>query len=91
MKINWLVRVKNPVFWANIGVSIVLPILTYLGVNWTDITTWAQFGEILAQAVSNPVIVVAVAMSVWNAINDPTTSGLSDSSKALTYSKPNKE
>ena len=91
MKINWLVRVKNPVFWVNIAVAVILPILTHLGMNWNEITTWAKFGDILVQAVSNPVIVVAVLMSVWNAINDPTTSGLSDSTKALTYSKPNKE
>lgn len=89
MKINWKVRAKNPVFWKNIAIAIVLPILTYLGVNWTDITTWSAFIDLFAQAVSNPVIVVAVLCSVWNAINDPTTVGYSDSEKALTYTKPN--
>lgn len=46
--------------------------------------------DLIVQAVSNPVIVFAVIVSVWNAINDPTTSGLSDSANALTYSTPKK-
>jgi len=28
-------------------------------------------------------------VSVWNAINDPTTKGLADSARAMTYDKPN--
>jgi phi LC3 family holin len=32
-----------------------------------------------------------VAAAVWNAINDPTTKGLSDSERALTYDKPNED
>ena len=88
MKINWKVRLKNPVFWVNIVVSVVLPILTYLGMNWSDMTTWAAFGNLFLTAIQNPVIVVAVIVSVWNAINDPTTAGLSDSENALTYVTP---
>lgn len=89
MKINWKVRAENPVFWKNIAISIIAPILTYMGVNWEEITTWVSLGDLLVQAVANPVIVVAVIVSVWNAINDPTTAGYSDSERALTYTKPN--
>lgn len=88
MKINWKVRLKNPVFWVGLAVAIVLPILTYLGMSWEDMTTWAALGDALLQAVKNPVILVSVLVSVWNAINDPTTKGLSDSAQALTYDKP---
>ena len=88
MKINWKVRIKNPVFWVNIVLSIILPILAHLGMNWEDMTTWAALGGVFLSAVQNPVIVVAVVVSVWNAINDPTTSGLSDSDNALTYNEP---
>lgn len=88
MKINWKVRFKNPVFWRNIVISIIAPILTYLGMSWNEITTWYALLDIFVQAISNPVIVVAVICSVWNAINDPTTSGLSDSENALTYEIP---
>ena len=31
MKINWKVRMKNPVFWAQVAVAVVGPILAYLG------------------------------------------------------------
>ena len=91
MKINWKVRLKNPVFWVGLAVAIVLPILTSLGMSWEDMTTWAALGNALLQAVKNPVILVSVLVSVWNAINDPTTKGLSDSAQALTYDKPKEE
>lgn len=90
MKINWKVRIKNPVFLANLAVSIILPILTYLGLNWSDMTTWATLVRVLFEAIQNPVIVVSVIVSVWNLINDPTTAGLSDSTQALTYDRPKK-
>jgi phi LC3 family holin len=88
MKINWKIRLMNPVFWANIGCAIILPILAYMGLNWTDLTTWAALGGVLLSAIQNPVIVVSVIVSVWNALNDPTTAGLSDSDNALTYTEP---
>lgn len=88
MKINWKVRFKNPVFWRNIIISIIAPILTYIGVGWESITTWGALGDLIVQAVANPVILVAVICSVWNALNDPTTAGDSDSVTALTYTSP---
>ena len=90
MKINWKVRFKNPVFWFNLAASIFLPMLAYLGFNWEDMTSWQAVGNVLLQAVQSPVIVASVLVSVWNLLNDPTTSGLSDSSQALTYTEPKK-
>lgn len=37
-----------------------------------------------------PVVVVAIVISVWNVVTDPTTKGIGDSAQALTYKKPNK-
>ena len=91
MKINWKVRAKNPVFWVQVAVAVILPILAHLGLEWEDMTTWAALGNALVDAIKNPVIVVAVIVSVWNAIIDPTTAGVSDSAQALTYEKPKKE
>lgn len=88
MKINWKVRVKNPLFWVEIGAAILLPILAYLGLSWEDMTSWAALGDVLLSAIKNPVILVATAVSAWNAITDPTTKGISDSTQALTYNKP---
>ena len=91
MSINWKVRIKNPVFWAQVAVAIVAPILAGLGLQWEDMTTWAAFGDALFKAVMNPVIVVSVIVSLWGIINDPTTKGLSDSAQAMTYTKPKQE
>lgn len=88
MKINWKVRIKNPMFWVGIVLAIVLPILSYFGLNWEDMTTWGALGGIFVDAVKNPVVVVSVLVSLYNAILDPTTRGLGDSKLALTYDKP---
>lgn len=90
MKINWKVRFKNPVFWRNVILSVIAPILAYFGLNWEQITTWTALGDLFVKAAGNPVVLTAVVVSVWNAINDPTTAGDSDSDLALTYTKPKK-
>ena len=88
MKINWIVRFKNPVFIVQLVLAIITPILAYFGLAWEDMTTWASIGVMLLDAVKNPVVVVAVVVSVWNAVTDPTTAGLGDSAQALTYKEP---
>lgn len=89
MKINWKIRVKNPSFWICIAISIFTPILTYMGLTAQDITTWAALGNMLLSAVSNPYILLMVAVSVYNAVIDPTTTGVTDSARALQYDVPN--
>lgn len=91
MKINWKVRFKNPLFWVGVIVAVVATVLTQLGMSWEQVTSWATLGQALLEAVSNPVVVVAVITATYNAIVDPTTSGLSDSKNALTYKTPKKE
>ena len=88
MKINWKVRKENIVFIAQIVVSIFAPVLAYFGMNWEDMTTWAAIGNLFVQAIQNPVVVLSVAVSVFNAITDPTTKGIGDSQRALTYKTP---
>lgn len=87
MKINWKIRIKNPVFWAELAAAILFPILAHMGMNWEDMTTWATLFGVLLEAFKNPVIVVAMIVSVWNAITDPTTKGVSDSERALSYTE----
>lgn len=90
MHINWSIRRKNPLWWGELLVAVFAPILTHAGVNWPDITTWAALGQLLLEAVQNPVVVVAVAVAAFNAVTDPTTPGIGDSDRALTYSEPGK-
>ena len=87
-RINWKVRIKNPVFWVQAAIAVILPILTYFGLTWEDMTSWAAIENLLLQAVKNPVVIAAVLASVWNAVNDPTTAGLKDSQRAMAYEKP---
>ena len=89
MKINWKVRFKNPVFYTQIILAVITPILAYMGITAQYLTSWAYLGQVLAGAVSNPYVLALVIVSVWNAVNDPTTSGVTDSTKALEYDKPN--
>lgn len=91
MKINLKVRFKNPVFIAQLLLSVLLPILTYMGLTVEDMTSWAVLGNALFEAVKNPYVLGLVIVSVWNALNDPTTAGVSDSIQALTYDKPKAE
>lgn len=91
MQINWKVRFKNPVFVAQLACAVVMPLITGMGYEWSQMTTWATLGEVIAAALGNPVVVVAMVVSVFNLITDPTTSGISDSKSALerTEVKPN--
>ena len=77
-------------FYVQLILSILTPILAYSGLTATDLTTWAKLGEVLLGAISNPYVLSLVAVSVYNALVDPTTKGFGDSAKALTYDTPKK-
>lgn len=85
---NWKVRVKNPVFWAQIVLSILTTILAYAGLTAEEITTWAKLGELLLGAISNPYVLALVVVAIWNTVTDPTTKGITDSERAKSYDKP---
>lgn len=87
---NWKVRIKNPVFWVQIVLAVFTPILAYAGLTAEDMTTWGALGDLIVGAVSNPYVLGLVVVSVWNAVNDPTTSGVKDSQQALEYNEPKK-
>jgi phi LC3 family holin len=86
--INWKVRFKNPQFCAQLLLSVLLPILAYMGLTLQDLVTWAKLGEVLLEAISNPYVLGLVAVSVYNAVVDPTTKGFKDSERAKRYSEP---
>ena len=89
MKINLKVRFKNPVFIAQFILAIFTPILAYAGLTAQDLTTWKALFDLIIGAISNPYVLSLVAVSVWNALNDPTTEGiLNDSEAAMKYEVP---
>ena len=89
--INFKVRLRNPVFIAQIILAVLTPILAYAGLTVQDLTTWKALGDLLLGAVKNPYVLSLVVVSVFNAITDPTTAGVKDSDRALTYDYPHKE
>lgn len=87
MKINIPVRFKNPWFW----VGLVGAVLSAMGVSPEMFTSWATVWEAIVNLVSNPFMLGSVAMAILGIFVDPTTAGIGDSQRALTYSKPSKE
>ena len=86
--INYKVRLRNPVFIAQLVLAILTPILAYAGLTMQDLTTWKALGDLLLGAIKNPYVLSLVIVSVFNAVTDPTTEGLKDSENAMTYSYP---
>lgn len=67
-------RYKNPWFWFGLlGV-----ILTAMGVNPEMFTSWAVVWQTLKELVSNPFMLVSVAMAVLGVFVEPTSKGLKD-------------
>ena len=91
MKINWKVRIKNPLWWVQIAAALLLPMLAYFGLAWEDMTSWGALRDVWLRAIQNPVVLLSVLVSVFNAITDPTTAGVWDSRRALEYKTPNRD
>lgn len=85
---NLRVRLKNPVFWVQLLLGIGATVLAYAGLTATDMTSWSAVFDVARQALTNPYCLFVVASNIWSALNDPTTSGLTDSDRARQYDKP---
>ena len=86
MKINWKVRLKNPYFWF----GLVAIILTAVGAEPEIFTSQDILVGQVKQLLGNPFALGCVVAAIVGYINDPTTSGITDSKQALGYSKPKK-
>lgn len=88
--LNWKVRFnkKNILFITQVIISVVIPVLAYFGLQASDLTTWSKVWETFVHAISNPYVVVMAIVSLFNAVTDPTTKGISDSTSALSYTQP---
>ena len=87
MKINFLVRSKNPWFW----VGLVGTILAAMGVSPEMFTSWEAVWDAICSLFSNPFQIGCVVLAVLGVFVDPTTDGIGDSTRAMTYTTPNKE
>ena len=86
MKINFLVRVKNKAFWLAVIPALALvaqAVAALFGYN-IDLTTLV--GKL--QAVVNAVFALLVILGI---VVDPTTDGVGDSNRAMSYTEPWKD
>jgi hypothetical protein len=66
-----------------LGMAVILPMATYMGINATDITSWSTLGNMFTEAIKNPYLLVMVIANVYNATVDGTTKGFKDSQMML--------
>ena len=92
-KINWSVRftLKNKAFMTRLALAIALPILTYFGLNFQDLTSWGAVFSLLGKFASNPYLIGLTIANVLNIVPDPTTAGFVDSKRALNYYEPHND
>ena len=82
--INWTVRLKNKNFWLAIIPALILLIQAVAGVAGYTIDLGDIGGKLIAV-----VEAVFVVRAILGIVNDPTTKGISDSARAMCYTKPN--
>ena len=83
--INWMVRIKNKTFWVAL-IPAVLLLVQVIAEVFGYTLDLGDLGNNLLDVV-NTLFSVLVILGV---VNDPTTSGISDSEQALTYTEPKK-
>lgn len=83
MKINWIVRVKNKVFWIAL-IPAVLMLAQQVCALFGYSLDIAGISEQLVSIVGTLFSILALV----GIVADPTTEGLSDSDQAMTYEEP---
>ena len=84
MRINWKVRLKNKAFWLAVIPALLLVVQTVaslFGYNWDFV--------ILNQQIASIVNSIFALLTILGVVNDPTTAGITDSYRAMSYDKPN--
>lgn len=81
MKLNWKIRFKNKVWLASFIGAIVSFVYVILGMF--DI-----FPKLTESTVMQVVNAVLMMLSMMGVIVDPTTEGLEDSNRAMSYEEP---
>ena len=82
--INWKVRVKNKAFWVALIPAVILVIQLVAGLFGWSIDLTDISGKLVAI-----VDAVFAVLTILGIVQDPTTKGIKDSERALTYKEPN--
>lgn len=86
MMINWKVRILNKTFWLTVVPALALLIQTFLAVFGVKLELGETIDKLLVFI--NALFAVLIIVGI---VNDPTTSGVSDSTRAMTYERPNNQ
>lgn len=86
MKVNWKVRIKNKAFWLAVIPAVALVAQAVAAVFGYTIDLTTMVGKL--QAVVNAVFALLVILGI---VVDPTTEGIGDSNRAMTYDEPWKD
>lgn len=81
MKINWKVRLKNPMFWLTVIPAVITFVYTVLG-------AFDVVPALSQDVVVNIVTAIITALTTIGVLIDPTTKGVGDSERALGYDRP---
>ena len=85
-KINWKIRLQNPQFFITLVPALALLVQTFMAIFNVSV----EFGEVSNRAITFINALFAVLM-IMGVVADPTTTGFSDSARALGYTKPNSD
>ena len=86
MKINWKVRFSNPNFWLSLIPALFLLIQVCaapFGYNWDF--------SILNQQIAAIINAAFGLLSLLSIVTDPTTAGVGDRFRAMSYTTPTRE
>ena len=86
MMINWKVRILNKTFWITLVPALALLLQAFLAVFNIRLELGDTTDKLLVFI--NALFAVLVIVGI---VNDPTTSGVSDSTRAMTYDRPNNQ
>ena len=86
MNINWKVRIRNKQFWLAVIPAIALVAQAIAAVFGYTIDLTTMVGKL--QAVVNAVFALLVILGI---VVDPTTDGIGDSNRAMSYEEPWKD
>lgn len=82
-KINWKVRFANKTFWITLIPQVLLLIQLACGLCGIQL----DFGD-LGNQLKEIVNVIFLILATIGIVTDPTTSGVEDSDRAMTYKEP---
>lgn len=85
-KINWKIRIKNKQFWLTLIPALLLLIQVVAAVFGFSL----DFGE-LGNRLIAVVNALFTVLAILGIVTDPTTEGVADSTRAMTYDVPKRK